>query len=229
MATKNGARYIAEQLDSILPQLQSQDEIVISDDNSSDNTLSVITSFNDKRIRLIQNNNTNSIARNFEKSLEASKGNYIFLADQDDVWALNKVSVMKNYLQFYDLVISDCQVVDQRLNVKTPSYFSTNKSGSGLIRNLFRNSYMGCCMAFSRKVLNRALPFPQEIPIHDFWIGLVAEMYFSVRFIPETLVKHRRHASNASTTGDKSLFSMSKKIEYRYKTIKSLLHSRYAA
>src|SRR5690606_16407967 len=158
-----------------------------------------------------------------------SRGAYIFLADQDDVRVNTKGKVMKRYLEHHDLVISDCQRVDHKLDVKAESYFSVNRSRNGLIRNLFRNSYMGRCMAFNRKVLDRALPFPKEIPIHDFWIGMIGEMYFDVRFIPDKLIKHRRHSSNASTTGGESVLTLPGKIKYRYKTLKSLfLHQRYA-
>jgi glycosyltransferase involved in cell wall biosynthesis len=230
MATKNGASYIAQQLDSILPQLHYLDEVIISDDSSTDNTVEIVQSYNDARIKIIRNKNQKGILKNFETSLRASSGDFVFLADQDDVWLASKVEVMLRHLQQYDLVISDCQVVDQALKIKAESFFTANNSGSGLIKNLYRNSYMGCCMAFSRKVLNCALPFPKEIPVHDFWIGLIGEMYFKVYFTPEVLVKYRRHYNNASSTGEKSLLSLSRKVEQRLKTIKSLfLHKRYAA
>src|SRR5687768_7806689 len=99
MATKNGETYIAEQLDSILPQLGATDELIISDDSSSDTTVKIIQSYNDHRIKLIQNHHLKGIARNFEISLQASKGDFIFLADQDDVWVDGKVKVMLNYLR----------------------------------------------------------------------------------------------------------------------------------
>jgi glycosyltransferase involved in cell wall biosynthesis len=230
MATKNGADYITEQLDSILLQLQPGDELIISDDRSTDNTIDIIHSYNDDRIRLIQNEHPKGIPKNFETSLQASKGDFIFLADQDDIWLPDKVNVMMRYLKYYDLVISDCQVVDHKLKIKSKSFFSSNNSRSGLIKNLLKNSYMGCCMAFNRKLLNRALPFPKEIPIHDFWIGMIGELYFNVHFTPEVLMKHRRHFTNASTTGEKSLLSLPQKVEQRYKTIKSLFfHKSYAA
>ena len=95
MATKNGAKFIREQLDSILAQLDPSDEIIISDDASTDETISLIESYNDNRIRLLKNKLSVGISRNFEISLNVSKGEFIFLADQDDVWAPNKVEVMK--------------------------------------------------------------------------------------------------------------------------------------
>jgi glycosyltransferase involved in cell wall biosynthesis len=230
MATRNGANYIAEQLNSILPQLHYLDEVIISDDSSTDNTVEILQSYGDARIKIIQNESPTGVSKNFETSLRASTGDFIFLADQDDVWLPSKIEVMLAHLQHYDLVISDCQIVDQALKIKAESFFIANNSGSGLIKNLYRNSYMGCCMAFRRKVLNCALPFPKEIPVHDFWIGLIGEMYFNVHFTPEVLVKYRRHYNNASSTGEKSILSLSRKVEQRLKTIKSLfLHKRYAA
>lgn len=230
MATKNGAAYIAEQLDSILLQLNPNDELIISDDRSTDNTVRIIQSYEDKRIKLIQNEFPKGIPKNFETSLLASKGDFIFLADQDDVWLSSKVNIMLNHLRYYDLVISDCEVVDHQLRIRANSFFSSNNSRSGLIKNIFKNSYMGCCMAFNRKLLNRALPFPNKIPIHDFWIGLIAELYFKVLFTPEVLVKHRRHSANASTTGENSTLSLPRRVEQRFRTIRSLFfHRSYAA
>src|SRR5690606_8496099 len=140
------------------------------------------------------------------------------------------VSVMKDHLANHDLVVSDCMLVDHHLNSRNGSFFRMNRSGRGLLRNLIRNSYMGCCMAFRRKVLEKALPFPADIPIHDYWIGLIGEMYFDVRFIPDVLIYHRRHAGNASTNGGRSHLAFSQKFLQRYRIIKNLiLRKSYAA
>jgi glycosyltransferase involved in cell wall biosynthesis len=230
MATKNGAPYLREQLDSILHQLGAGDELIISDDRSSDHTVSVIQSYADPRIRLFQNTSTQGIPKNFEAALRASRGSLIFLADQDDVWKENKIQVMTTYLKDNDLVICDCLITDHSLNTKNNSFFRFNNSRKGLIRNIFKNSYMGCCMAFNRNVLNQALPFPNGIPMHDYWIGLIGELTFTVRFIPEVLVFHRRHSTNASTTGDPSNKKLSTRFANRYRIIKHLfLRKSYAA
>jgi glycosyltransferase involved in cell wall biosynthesis len=229
MATRNGASFLKEQIDSILPQLGLEDEIVISDDCSGDDTLTVIRTFQDSRIRLLESRSEKGITRNFEASLKASHGDYIFLADQDDVWLPGKVKRMKQALKQYDLVISDCHLVDDTLQVLQRSFYDLNRSGKGLIKNLIRNSYMGCCMAFTKKLKERALPFPSDIPMHDFWIGLIAELYFRIHFMPEALVLHRRHDSNASTSGDLSPNSINEKLAQRYRIIKNLIiHKSYA-
>ena len=121
------------------------------------------------------------------------------------------------------MVVCDCQLVEQDLRVKVPSFFAVNRSGKGLLRNIIRNSYMGCCMAFNRRVLAKALPFPADVPMHDVWLGLIAELHFKVKFIPHALVYHRKHTSNATTTGLSSRFSLGKRLHDRYHLIKNLV------
>ena len=89
MATYNGEKYIREQIDSILPQLSDSDELVISDDGSSDSTIDIIQGYNDRRIRLYHNTR-HGVTWNFENALRQSRGDVIFLADQDDVWKPGK-------------------------------------------------------------------------------------------------------------------------------------------
>lgn len=229
MATRNGETFIKEQLDSILPQLTPEDEIVISDDCSGDGTLTIIRSFQDSRIRLLASSSEKGITKNFEASLNASKGDFIFLADQDDVWLPEKISKMKQALLNHDLVMSDCHLVDDTLELQGESFYHLNKSGKGLFKNLVKNSYMGCCMAFTKRLKERALPFPVDIPMHDYWVGLVAELYFSVCFLPDALVLHRRHDSNASTSGRASQHSINQKVAQRYRMIKNLFMHKYHA
>jgi glycosyltransferase involved in cell wall biosynthesis len=230
LATRNGSRYVGEQLSSILIQLGPGDEVIVSDDASSDNTLDIVEALNDPRIRTIRREHSLGIVENFEASLRACKGDLIFLADQDDVWLPGKVDTLSTHLMHNDLVISDCQLVDHSL---MPLEFTSKrklKHHKGLLRNLIRNSYMGCCMAFNRNVMEKALPFPKDIPMHDVWIGLVAEMYFRIAIIPDKLVLHRRHQHNASTTGMSSQLPLRKRFIDRYKILKNLIrHKVYAA
>lgn len=228
MATRNGERFIKEQLTSILAELTPYDEVIISDDSSSDDTLTVIRSFQDSRIRLLEGRQEKGIAKNFEASIAASTGDIIFLADQDDIWLTGKVNKMKTALEDYDLVMSDCQVVDENLKLRHYSFYDLNGSRKGLLRNLIKNSYMGCCMAFRSKLKARILPFPADIPIHDMWIGLIAEMYYNIYIMPDSLVMHRRHASNASTSGSSSRHTITRRLANRFTMIKMLLNRYYA-
>lgn len=223
IATYNGEKYIAAQLESILCQLGSGDEVVISDDGSTDKTLDVIRSIGDERIYVFINEGGRSPAHNFENALRRVTGDIIFLSDQDDVWCDTKVAVVTNYLKSCELVVSDALVVDSDLNVLVDSFYQYNNSRPGLLKNIIKNSYLGCAMAFNKKVLEHALPFPSAIPMHDWWIGLIAEKYCKVYFAPEKLILHRRHDDNASPTAGKSPYSMLDKALFRAKMIRHLL------
>lgn len=227
MAVRNGESYLREQLNSILPQLAGDDEIIISDDHSKDKSIPLIQDMADHRIKIFSNPGHGLIS-NFENSLRHATGTYIFLADQDDVWMPEKVRVTLPYLHQDTLVVSDCRIVDHQLTARYESFYRINQSGKGIVKNLFKNSYMGCCMAFHRRLLEKALPFPAGIPMHDLWIGLIAELFFSVKFIDESLVLHRRHASNASTTGKQSTNSFTKRASDRWILLKTLIKLRYA-
>lgn len=216
MAAYNGEKYIYQQIQSILNQLSENDEIIISDDVSTDNTIQIINSFSDDRIKIVYNKGKKGPIWNFENAIKYSKGEYIFLADQDDVWFDQKIDTMVNYLQKYDVVNCDCKVVNDGLEVICPSYFKYINSGPGFFKNLKRNTYMGNSMAFRRKIIKIALPFPDNIPNHDLWIGMIADLFYKPYFIAEVLGLHRRHNNNASNTFDiKIKTSTIKKIKKR--------------
>lgn len=207
MATYNGERFVKEQIESILVQLGPDDELIISDDSSTDNTLRTVSQFNDSRIHVLTNQSLRSATRNFENSLRHATGDAIFLSDQDDIWFPHKMSVIMPYLQEYDLVVSNCDFIDEVGKPMGESFFENFQSGPGLLKNFTKNTFLGNCMAFRRSVLERALPFPEELHratryliYQDVWLGLLANALFSVAFIPEKLSGFRRHAGNASPT-----------------------------
>jgi len=220
--TYNGARYIRQQLQSILVQLGAEDEVIISDDSSTDNTVQIIREFGDPRIKLHTAQRFKSPIYNLEHALLQAKGDYIFLSDQDDVWKESKVSVMRDYLERYDVVVCDSIVVDDRLEPVHASYFELMGSGSGIVKNLLKNTYLGCCMALNRKILAKALPFPHDIPMHDIWLGFVGDVCGRTIFINEKLTLYRRHGNNASTTTSRSPYSIGQKIRFRWNLIKYL-------
>lgn len=226
MTTFNGERHIAAQLASIL-QSPRVGEVLVSDDGSTDRTLEIVRSFADPRIRVLQGPRAGLI-RNFESVLGAARGEYIFLSDQDDVWSGRKVDAMLHALQSADLVVSDCTVVAADLQPLHPSFFALRGSGPGLLKNLARNSYLGCCMAFRRSVLERALPFPPDVPMHDWWIGLVAERFGSVRFLAEPLLQYRRHGGNASSTAERSTATWRRRFTWRISLVAHLLWRGFA-
>lgn len=215
MATRNGEKYIHQQLGSILSQIGETDEVIISDDSSSDKTVEIIKTFDDKRIWLFENNLFHSPVYNFENALKKATGDMIFLSDQDDIWMENKVKIMMGLLQQYDLVVSDCIIINEKEDIIHESFFKTRGSKKGFMNNLVKNSYMGCCMAFDRRMLDIALPFPGNLPMHDMWIGMIGELYGSTYFCDEKLVKYRRHENSTSSTSSPSPYTVKDKISFR--------------
>lgn len=213
IATYNGEKYITEQLTSILQQIGPNDEVIISDDSSTDKTIDKVKEIKDTRIKIFTNTNGKGVIKNFENAIKHSKGEYIFLADQDDVWNKNKILKSLPLLEKYDLVISDNSVVDEKLNFIKKSFFN-HKFTSSIIKNIYKNNYIGCCMAFKRKLISYIIPFPSFF-MHDIWIGIIAKYYGSVYFIDEALILYRRHNNNVSTSSEKSKNSIIKKITYR--------------
>ena len=223
IATYNGEKYIKKQLDSILSQLGENDEVIISDDSSSDKTIEIIKSYKDNRIKIFENQKFKSPIFNFENALKHVNGDIIILADQDDVWKLNKIETIKEYMQEYDLVLSDADIIDEKGNILQESFYALNGSKSGFMKNIVKNSYLGCTMAFNEKILDKSLPFPKDLPMHDWWIGLIGEMYGKTCFVEDKLISYRRHGNNASPTGEKSKYSLKTKIMFRLIMIKNLL------
>lgn len=225
MATYNGGKFIREQLESILSQLPSAGaEVVIADDGSTDETLSVAQSFGDSRIRVLPAEKHLGVIYNYERALQASKGEIIFLADQDDIWLPGKVDRVLTALNEADLVIHDAWML-------RPSDSSWTRAGKlsdiraykgGIVANWWKNSFTGCCMAFRRSILNKALPFPKNLPMHDQWLGLAAEKNFKVKSIDEPLVEYRQHSSNATHIGN-SPAGVLQKIKWRLNLLKILV------
>ena len=223
VATYNGEKFIKEQIESILCQLSSDDEIIVSDDGSTDGTIVIINCIGDKRIRIIEGPHKHSPTFNFENALKEAKGDYIFLADQDDVWKTNKVEVCMKWLQKYDCVVSDAEVTDSNLNPLYPSLYAIMQVRQGHIYNtVWKNGYTGCCMAFRRNILEASLPFPKDIPMHDIWIGNVAAYKYNVKFISEKLVLFRRHNETISCNGKGSKYSIWQQMKFRWSIIKNI-------
>lgn len=217
IATYNGEKYIHDQIASILQQIGKDDEIVVSDDGSTDKTLDVVRSFNSQNIHIYINKGDHGYTPNFENALRNSHGDYIFLSDQDDIWMPDKVTTCMKYLQTNDFVVSDALIVDAEGKTLFNSFCEQRKSKFGFLHTLVRFSYLGCCFAFRRKVLDKALPFPSNhiLCTHDNWLALVSTAFYKSAFIPLPLIRYRRYGGNASSgakSANKSLLFM---IRYR--------------
>jgi glycosyltransferase involved in cell wall biosynthesis len=226
IATYNGAKYIHEQLSSILEQISVNDEIIISDDFSTDTTLDIIRAFNDNRIKIFLNSKNfiinskdiyikhKTVSYNFWNALEKATGDIIFLSDQDDVWCEKKVEICKDALSIYDLVTSEHSIIDVNGHIlKERRYKGVSPIRFTLFQNIISLPFKGCCLAFKKEMLSFILPFPLNTVVHDDWIGCIVFMKGKCGFINEPLIKYRIHDCNVSYKNGTTIIY---KLRYRF-------------
>ena len=216
MATYNGSKYIRQQVESILIQLSFEDELIISDDGSLDETLQVLQEIGDIRIKIYKNEPPHGVVRNFENAIKHAGGDYIFLCDQDDVWMPEKVKRVLEALEDYDFVVHNAEMVDGSLVSRGIDFFSLRKTKYGYWQNLWKMRYLGCTMAFRRDALKFILPFPNNILWHDMWAAAILHLKFQGTLINEPLIWYRRHGGNVSPSGENSGWSWGFRIRYRW-------------
>ncbi len=213
MATFNGEKYIERQLKSILEQLDLNDELIVSDDDSSDQTLAIVESFQDPRIKIFPHAGLRKASANFNRAIEQSKGQIVVLADQDDEWLEGRMAFIKDKLDGKNktLLFLDGHMVNEQGNTLQPSIHKYLKARKGVVQNFWRNTYMGCCLAFTADLKPIVLPIPYKVPMHDSWIGILAECYGEVVLESFKSLKYRVHGQNASLRG----FGFKTKIVWR--------------
>lgn len=201
MATYNGSKYIREQIISILPQLEINDELLISDDGSSDDTIEIINevvTYTKPKCEIrIVNGPKNGVIKNFERLIELASKQIVVFSDQDDIWDENKIMLIKNAFQKNSklkVLVHDFETIDSESNIIVNS--SIPRFRVGRVKNFFKNTFIGANMAARTDFLKyKALPFPENIPMHDSWIGILAKNN-ETEFITEKLTRYRRHELN---------------------------------
>lgn len=201
IATYNGAKYIHEQLDSIISQTYTKLEIIIIDDGSTDGTQQIIAKYQAKYqglIKLHHNISNLGSIKSFELALKLCSGDYIALSDQDDIWFPNKIEELLNNIHDNLLIHSDAIIVDENMNVKYPSHFklSKDKSLNTFSDYLLQNNVTGCTAMLSRKLLQLSLPFPEQIFAHDHYLAIIASFYGKIKLLDKPLVYYRQHSNN---------------------------------
>ena len=228
LATYNGSEYIEKQLNSIIGQLGENDELIIIDDCSKDNTVDIIESYNDRRIILHKNKSNLRHVKTFEKAIGLAKNELVFLSDQDDIWLDNRLKIFENYFNknpkvelitsnFFCIDENDILIENLLRKVGSTESFSYNKNIISILTGSI--GYYGCAMAFRKNLIKTILPIPDYIEAHDLWIAMAANMRKTNLHIDEKTLYHRIHQNNASNLNRKTI----KKIQSRVDIFKALI------
>lgn len=222
LASYNGAKYIQEQLDSILSQTYKNIFITILDDASSDETIEIIKRYievNPSKISLKVHSKNQGIINTFSTLLSLSSANYVMCSDQDDIWLPHKVEeTMKKMIEnekklgkaFPILIHTDLIIVDERLNKLDDSFWNyiniDAAKGQNLNRLLVQNIVTGCTMLMNRSLISLAVPFPQNILMHDWWIALIACSLGKIDYVQHPTLLYRQHRNNSLGAKKYNLF-----------------------
>lgn len=210
LCTYNGEKYIRKQIDSILEQSLKVDEIVVCDDGSTDQTLSILAEYENKfpnifRIH-INEKNLRSV-KNFEKAISLCSGEIIFLSDQDDIWESEKVKLFTNFFKInsnIDILCSNGFIIDENSVQKNqytvwdvPQFLGESKKEIDYFKIFatIGNFATGASMAIRKSFVNKVLPFPTVEGLHhDEWMALVSSQHKSFAFLNEKLFSYRIHS-----------------------------------
>ena len=207
LATYNGASFVAEQIQSILDQLGVDDEIIVVDDGSADNSLEIVRSFADPRIRIFPNERNIGVNATFARAMNLATKDFILLSDQDDVWTPNRKNLM---LQAFrdprvDVVAGNYRLIDRKGGPLPGSLApdlraADSRSPLPNLTRIFRGrqNYYGCAMAFRASARDMILPYPAAMECHDIWIGMVGVVAGSMEHLESSVLLHRVHGNNAS-------------------------------
>lgn len=212
LATCEGEKFLAEQLDSILSQTYPHIRIIIRDDASKDKTPLIAQEYaknHPGKILFIQNNEREGVKFNFSKLMDLASAPYIMFSDQDDVWMLNKVEATLLHMRFMEqsygnhpfLVHTDLVVVDEHLKIINQSFWKYANlkpmNEETINRLLSQNVVTGCTMMANRLLIELAKPIPDEAFMHDWWLALTAAAFGKIGVINEPSLYYRQHGKNA--------------------------------
>ena len=151
--------------------------------------------------------------------MKNAKGDYIFLSDQDDIWKPNKVAEFKELLEHNNVVMSSFEIINEKLEVTSKQYWTTIPYKTNVLYNIAKIPFIGCCMAFRKEFIDKFLPFPKGLLLHDIWLGIMGVNSKSIAFINKPLISYRKHTNNVSATSGKSPNPMWLRISYRIKML----------
>jgi glycosyltransferase involved in cell wall biosynthesis len=219
MTTFNGARYLGEQLDSILAQERLPDEVIVCDDGSTDATVELLRDYASRSpcpMTVVVNEERLGSTKNFEQAIGLCSGDIIALCDQDDVWRGPKLAVIESAFDAdpeLGVVLSNADLIDEngvtlrrdlwtraRLNKRRQRALNNSRRYDLLFGMPFAT---GAAMAFRARFKPLVLPIPTEAPsfIHDRWIAVAIAAVGRIALIPDKLIGYRIHSQQQLGVG----------------------------
>lgn len=226
MATYNGAQYISAQLQSFVDQTHQPDEVVITDDCSSDETEVIVQAFAKHapfKVEFFRNEKNLGYSGNFNAALMKTSGDLVFLSDQDDVWFPEKIEHMLDVAERHPealLLMNDAALTDGELT-------EVGLTKIGQIRSVgmpMKSFVMGCCCVVRRDLLNVCLPIPTGFKGHDNWIVDIADALGVKQVEEKVLQLYRRHELNESNIISNRT-TKAKRIHRFFGSLKNVFHS----
>jgi glycosyltransferase involved in cell wall biosynthesis len=207
VTTYNGSKYIKKQLDSIFNQTLLPAEIIICDDKSTDDTVSILNSYADNSlVNIITNETQLGSVQNFKKAAKLTqKGNWLVFADQDDIWMPQKLKKLADAMQLLDdsikpaLIYSDLAIIDKNDTVISTSFWAKQRIYPHKInpaRLLYGNVVTGCTMIINYAMAEEFFVMDNYTYLHDEWLAFIAYSFGTVSFLDEKLVLYRQHENN---------------------------------
>ena len=236
IASYNGENYISEQLDSIISVLKEGDEIIISDQFSSDSTPNILKDYCEKFnfIKVVEpqpvnisNDPKNSIkiSLNFKNAILNCSNEIIVLCDQDDVWFSNRLELIRNAHEKYDCVVVNAQIYELDSQVYSTIYELLHPK-THFISNFLKFRVLGCQLSFRADFISKHIDVPiHKDMTHDWWWFLHANLFGKIYIENQVGFKYRRHTSNNSGGLKPSTNSLQKKLWLRMVLLGFLLKS----
>lgn len=235
MATYNGEKYLREQLDSILAQTITDWELVICDDCSKDSTVEILKSYQeqDDRIKIFVNEKNLGFKKNFEKAIGLCSGDYIALADQDDIWHENHLEVLQELIDDASLscgntrlMTADSIVTEKKLSDVEKLLCLPSDTHKLMYRILLKsNPFQGASMLIRKDFLSKILPIPDGVLYHDAWIAACACFEKGIAYTFEPITDYRQHENNV-TVAARRLDSKKKSFIHKCKQGFKVLFSK---
>lgn len=212
LATYNGARYIRQQLDSVLANGRDDITIEICDDGSTDGTIEIVREYEKKYdfIRVHENRENLGYAKNFLEGVKRSRSPYIMLCDQDDIWDRDKIGrtldAMKRLEKKHEnggekplLVFTDARNYDSETGREFGSFHQNSHldvTKTDTAHLLMENKCLGCTVMVNAAVLPYLETVPDEVRVHDWWLALICSRFGEISYLAETTLQYRQHRGN---------------------------------